>query len=95
MPLSTLPVGALKDRNSLQAMHALSFAQVVLPHHLPVQRIPRPHAVSVRARNLDQLLAEEDVHIKPAVNQIEFHPWNQQREIRKWCKDNGIVVVAY
>jgi diketogulonate reductase-like aldo/keto reductase len=42
-----------------------------------------------------QLMSEEGVQIKPAVNQIEFHSWNLQREIRKWCKENGVVVVAY
>jgi diketogulonate reductase-like aldo/keto reductase len=46
-------------------------------------------------KHFDQLMSEEGVHIKPAVNQIEFHPWNQQREIRKWCKENGVVVIAY
>lgn len=46
-------------------------------------------------RHFDQLMVEEGVHIKPAVNQIEFHPWNQQREIREWCKENAVVVVAY
>ena len=46
-------------------------------------------------KHFDQLMGEEGVTIKPAVNQVEFHPWNQQREIRKWCKENGVVVVAY
>jgi len=31
----------------------------------------------------------------PAVNQIELHPWFQQKDIVKWCKDNGVVVEAY
>ena len=46
-------------------------------------------------KHIEQLMKEEGVHIKPAVNQIEFHPWNQQREIRKWCMENMVVVVAY
>jgi diketogulonate reductase-like aldo/keto reductase len=29
------------------------------------------------------------------VNQIELHPFCQQREIVQWCKQNGIVVEAY
>lgn len=31
----------------------------------------------------------------PHVNQIELHPWHQQREIVQYCRDNGIIVQAY
>ncbi|OAL06659.1 Aldo/keto reductase [Phaeosphaeriaceae sp. SRC1lsM3a] len=31
----------------------------------------------------------------PAVNQIELHPWCQQRECVEYCKKNNIVVEAY
>ena len=31
----------------------------------------------------------------PHVNQIEIHPWCQQREIAKYCKDHGIIIEAY
>ncbi|KAK2600310.1 hypothetical protein QQS21_004951 [Conoideocrella luteorostrata] len=31
----------------------------------------------------------------PHVNQIELHPWCQQREIVQYCRDNNIVVSAY
>ncbi|KAI0790713.1 Aldo/keto reductase [Abortiporus biennis] len=31
----------------------------------------------------------------PAVNQIQIHPFCQQREIVKYCQDHGIVVQAY
>jgi diketogulonate reductase-like aldo/keto reductase len=31
----------------------------------------------------------------PAVNQIELHPWCQQREVVEFCKKEGIVVQAY
>ncbi|KAK3075718.1 hypothetical protein LTR53_000760 [Teratosphaeriaceae sp. CCFEE 6253] len=31
----------------------------------------------------------------PAVNQLELHPWLQQREVVEYCHKNGIVVEAY
>ncbi|KAH7359180.1 NADP-dependent oxidoreductase domain-containing protein [Plectosphaerella cucumerina] len=31
----------------------------------------------------------------PHVNQLELHPWAQQREVVKYCQDNGIIVQAY
>lgn len=31
----------------------------------------------------------------PAVNQLELHPWLQQREVVDYCHKNGIVVEAY
>jgi diketogulonate reductase-like aldo/keto reductase len=46
-------------------------------------------------KHIDQLMKEEGVYIFPAVNQVEFHPWNQQREIAKYCQEKGIVMVAY
>jgi len=32
---------------------------------------------------------------KPAINQIELHPWCQQKDIVEYCKANDIVVQAY
>ncbi|KAI5151295.1 hypothetical protein ENBRE01_2038 [Enteropsectra breve] len=33
--------------------------------------------------------------IKPAVNQIELHPYNPEKELRKFCQDNCITVQSY
>ncbi|KKY20939.1 putative aldo-keto reductase [Phaeomoniella chlamydospora] len=33
--------------------------------------------------------------IKPAVNQIEAHPYLQQRELLKWAKEQGVVITGY
>jgi len=33
--------------------------------------------------------------IKPAVNQLELHPYLPRIEVQRWCRRNGIVVEAY
>ncbi|XP_046857365.1 9,11-endoperoxide prostaglandin H2 reductase-like isoform X2 [Xenia sp. Carnegie-2017] len=34
-------------------------------------------------------------NVRPAVNQIEVHPFLQEKRLVKYCKDNGIVIQAY
>jgi len=46
-------------------------------------------------RHIEQLMGEEGVEWGPVCNQIELHPWNQQRELVAYCRERGIVVVAY
>ncbi|MFD1065165.1 aldo/keto reductase [Oceanobacillus locisalsi] len=43
--------------------------------------------------HLDRLLNECEV--VPAVNQVECHPYLQQKELRAFCRENGIYVEAY
>lgn len=38
---------------------------------------------------------EKTAKVRPAVNQVEIHPWNQRIELVKFCNDHGIVVQAY
>ena len=33
--------------------------------------------------------------IKPVINQVEFHPYLVQTELKKYCNDNGILITAY
>lgn len=43
--------------------------------------------------HLEDLLA--DCEIKPMVNQVEFHPWLTQMELRKFCKEQKIQLEAW
>ncbi|KKA25601.1 Aldo-keto reductase [Rasamsonia emersonii CBS 393.64] len=45
-------------------------------------------------KHLKELLASNP-RIRPAVNQIEVHPFNTRSEITSFCQENGIVVQAY
>jgi diketogulonate reductase-like aldo/keto reductase len=44
-------------------------------------------------RHLEELLARAKT--PPAVNQIELHPWCQQREVVAFCEAHGIAIEAY
>lgn len=43
--------------------------------------------------HLERIMEECDV--KPAVNQVEFHPYLQQKELREFCKKHDIQIEAY
>jgi len=45
--------------------------------------------------HLKKLLEWKDLRVKPAVNQIEMHPYYPQTELRKFCQENDITVQAY
>ena len=46
-----------------------------------------------KEHHLDDLLTEAE--IVPMINQVELHPQFPQEEIRKYCKEKGIVVEAW
>jgi len=43
--------------------------------------------------HLEEILRH--AHVPPAVNQIELHPWCQQRDVVAFCNAHNIAVVAY
>src|SRR5215469_3752344 len=43
--------------------------------------------------HLEEILRH--AHVPPAVNQIELHPWCQQRDVVAFCNAHNISVVAY
>lgn len=45
--------------------------------------------------HIEALMASDGATVKPSVNQIEYHPWNQQTAIVQYCKQKGIAVQAY
>jgi len=45
--------------------------------------------------HLEDLLTKGRHYIVPAVNQVEFHPLLNQRELLNYCKSRGIVLEAY
>ncbi|VDM63965.1 unnamed protein product [Angiostrongylus costaricensis] len=44
-------------------------------------------------KQIERLIANST--IKPAVLQVELHPYLQQKNLREFCKQNGIAVTAY
>jgi len=53
-------------------------------------------AIGVSNYTLDHLIQMESYcQVMPAVNQVECHPYLQQKPLREWCKKKGILVEAY
>ncbi|KAG0373813.1 hypothetical protein BGX24_011214 [Mortierella sp. AD032] len=46
-------------------------------------------------QHLKELLHDSGATIRPAVNQIEVHPWGTRSDIVSYCHANNIAVVAY
>jgi methylglyoxal/glyoxal reductase len=47
------------------------------------------------AGELEEILEEGDGRVVPAVDQVPFSPFNQQKKIRSICEDNGIRIEGY
>ncbi|KAJ2894783.1 hypothetical protein GGI21_005238, partial [Coemansia aciculifera] len=53
---------------------------------------------SIGVSNFNQSILEKMIpqcRIVPAVNQVEIHPYNQAKELVKFCKKSGIAVTGY
>jgi diketogulonate reductase-like aldo/keto reductase len=48
---------------------------------------------SFHGRHIKELL--EYAEVKPQINQIEYHCWNQRKEQIKVCKENDIIVEGW
>ncbi|EGU85779.1 NADP-dependent oxidoreductase domain-containing protein [Fusarium oxysporum II5] len=62
-----------------------------------VKRKGRAKSIGVsnfRVRHLEEL-KEYATEWPPSANQIELHPWCQQRDVVTYCQDHGIVIEAY
>ncbi|KAH7267412.1 NADP-dependent oxidoreductase domain-containing protein [Fusarium redolens] len=62
-----------------------------------VKREGRARSIGVsnfRVRHLEEL-KDYATEWPPSANQIELHPWCQQRDVVTYCQDNGIVIEAY
>lgn len=46
-------------------------------------------------QTLTQLLSDPRVTVVPATNQVELHPYLPQVELKRYCSEKGIVLVAY
>ncbi|RCK64367.1 hypothetical protein Cantr_00382 [Candida viswanathii] len=45
--------------------------------------------------HVEELLNDDNIKIKPAVNQIEISPWCMRQELASWCLEKGVNVEAY
>lgn len=46
-------------------------------------------------KHIKELLSYSDLKIRPAVNQVELHPWLTRTELVKYCESEGIALEAY
>jgi len=57
--------------------------------------VHRAGLANIGERRLAKFLASPDLAVRPAVVQVELHPYNQMRALRALCASHGIAVTAY
>jgi diketogulonate reductase-like aldo/keto reductase len=75
--------------NHTRSRHSVSWDMAVA-----YQAIARRKGLSLTMEQLQELL-DSNPRIRPAVNQIEVHPFNTRKDIASFCQENDIVVEAY
>ena len=82
-PEEMLPPDAIPHQETWQALEEC--VRAGLTRHIGVSNF--------NAVKLDKL--HEDAAIAPAMNQIELHPYLQQKEMLAFCREKGILLTAY
>lgn len=62
---------------------------------LAEERVRAIGVSNYEAGELEEILEEGDGRVVPAVNQVPFSPFNQQKKLWSICEDNGIRIEGY
>jgi len=60
-----------------------------------MKNIPNAKCKNVGVSNFSVNDLEKIIDLEPRMNQIEYHPYNQETELCNYCDNNNILVMAY
>eukprot|EP01084_Bolivina_argentea_P248951 416554_1 len=72
-------------------------AMNALVHNGLVKNIGVSNMTITKLENMKNIIDLEDSNVKllyPVVNQVEMHPYFQQKRLLKYCQDNNIIITA-
>ncbi|KAF8303387.1 Aldo/keto reductase [Clavulina sp. PMI_390] len=87
------PVAFLKGSTELDNSVTVAETWIAMSNMLKTGKVKNVGVSNFTVSNLKQLIAATG--IKPAVNQVELHPFLQQDELLEYCAREGIHVTAY